>query len=699
MELFLHVLIIRVLFSSSRFDSRFTSYRRMPSLKMAAPDDPFDQWPSPDSLDLEASYRELSRLLEWEEANLGVPANSPPCSPSSSDSDNEDEPNEANESNALCIAENPNTASQSNQLCSLESRRLALRRKAMELSRSRIRNIHILNFPAEILHNIFSSALTHPAKYGYPHDSLRNYIRNIRHSLPSIRLACRLFNQFASPYLINGGTLGVKLDQVSLDRIEGFSANPLIATAIREVVVNLDYCPQQLATDVMKFKEYMLSKFEYMQDLCDEEIIYDLDDPLDNQHPMTKYEVGACNFRAIQTQWHTINESTATNIPSHHQFGRDLVDCYRQYQVQQKRQLELITSGSFVRAIASAVSRLPRFSRLVIDTSCSERDILAIDPLISRNGFRRFMTRPLNWCEIEDVTCGAYLPPARILTELPVALHRAGMSRYELSISCFPVISPLSAIWPPEPQPGSENPRIGMDRNWGARLHSACQGLTKFAFMPEKWTIFSSGYRYTAVEIEHLHIYLSAAICSPDLEELWLSLGSFAPAVREQASFIMGDTVSGSSKSFCEIGAVLNTVIHPLTRMKRFSLSSASLDPEELERFCNLLERVQSLHLNTVRLTGSWASVLDALRSRFALGGKSTACSVTFSRLHGGQLNGHDIGYPEPEDQPDNQQWDDENWVPPPISDRSWERFMGKARRLENYVLGREEEMSNPLCS
>lgn len=57
----------------------------------------------------------------------------------------------------------------------------------------------------------------------------------------SARLTCRRFNEAASPFLL--ATIRVRVDQRSLDRVEAFVANPLVASGVRCVTLDLSAYP------------------------------------------------------------------------------------------------------------------------------------------------------------------------------------------------------------------------------------------------------------------------------------------------------------------------------------------------------------------------------------------------------------------------------------------------------------------------
>ena len=81
------------------------------------------------------------------------------------------------------------------------------------------------------------------------------------------------------------------------------------------------------------------------------------------------------------------------------------------------------------------------------------------------------MAAPHNWRAIEELEGGAgELAPAKVLSELPIAIYKAGTALLELHISCFPLKSNHSALCPGRHDcPGPA---------W-ADFHAACQYLEK----------------------------------------------------------------------------------------------------------------------------------------------------------------------------------------------------------------------------
>ena len=626
---------------------------------MESPSDPFTDWPPPATLDLETTYRELSRLLAWEEeANLWVPASPPPSHES------------LHSQNTTGTSGNSSSSPQApDEGYFVESRRLALRTRAMELSRGRIRQLSILSVPPELLHDIFHFTFRydHLPQYGA---KCRDQIRN---SACQIRLTCRTFDQFTSPYLIHENTLTVKLTQDSLDRLECFARNNHISKAIRKVILVLDYRPENLATDISAFSTFMLDLLRAKDIYCRDQMGTFLESPGDEHLPCAAAIV---NFEHMQMAWGLGPTDRRYYLSRCDEYRKTLLDAHAEYRVEHRKQMELITTGSFVNTVSSAIARLPNFRELIFSTSDrymygKGEDSGTLEPLLDNQELFKFLTRPLTWPENEKA-CATNLPPARILTELPIALHSAGVSKYHLYINCFPNRSSMSSIWPP--QPSSHNPPMSNTIN-EAILRAACRNLTGFWFVPFD-DIYLEHEDGDPLDKEQLWLYLSCAIANPNLELLGLDMSAYV-------------LESLDRDRSCNIGSFLDSIECSFPRLKVFALMSISLNPGQLERFCHLIgDKLEFVTLSYLHLDGSWAGVVDAMRGRFLTGNNSRRRSIYLETLYGDDLHGKDIT-------------NDSNWdsYSGPYLDSTSANKWRKGKILEAYIMDTNETAKNPLRS
>ena len=133
--------------------------------------------------------------------------------------------------------------------------------------------------------------------------------------------------------------------------------------------------------------------------------------------------------------------------------------------------------GSFVNILASSMSQLEHCRSLhFVDGIDRYLDSYRKNPnliLTNTEELSQFMITPQDWRTIEKLEGGAELIPAKILSELLIAIHHAGTTLQELHISCFPLLSNYSMISPDR--------QDRLNPAW-ADLCAACQQLERFTF-------------------------------------------------------------------------------------------------------------------------------------------------------------------------------------------------------------------------
>jgi hypothetical protein len=117
----------------------------------------------------------------------------------------------------------------------------------------------------------------------------------------------------------------------------------------------------------------------------------------------------------------------------------------------------------------------------------------------------RSMTTPHDWRTIEELEGEVELVPAKIISELPIAIHRAGSTLREIHINCFPVRSNYSMICPDR--------QDRLNPAW-ADLDAACQHLDEFRFGSGTLKHFHNGDNHDPARGQsYMEKYLGA--CSP----------------------------------------------------------------------------------------------------------------------------------------------------------------------------------------
>ncbi len=183
-----------------------------------------------------------------------------------------------------------------------------------------------------------------------------------------------------------------------------------------------------------------------------------------------------------------------------------------------QEQLALLEDGSFVKSLASAVARMGNVASLLINDQMVAKRYHSLhwldttyNPLPPREPrpdvLPRFLSAPLNWRAIaNEAKAPTDLPTARLLWELPIALHQADTPLRELQINIIPRHGYFSIL-----SPGAYYPPDRAAATWAA-LADACEHLEAFVFRP------GIHYQQTAEDDKtYLDAYLTAVLgrCAP----------------------------------------------------------------------------------------------------------------------------------------------------------------------------------------
>ncbi|KAI8719687.1 hypothetical protein NCS52_00750000 [Fusarium sp. LHS14.1] len=192
------------------------------------------------------------------------------------------------------------------------------------------------------------------------------------------------------------------------------------------------------------------------------------------------------------------------------------------------------------------------------------------------------------------------LPQAKILSELPIALHKAGVSlQYFHLSSCLPVRSNLSDI--------CSGLDISPDAAIWHDLQAAFQQLKGFELESVGWEYHKESQMFDVPPKERAFIeaYISTVLSGQCLENVEVDLSGYA----------LGDRGSGWTEP-CYIPGAFASINWP--RIKYLDIKGLAFTEEELERFCrNLSPFLDDIFLEMINLwDGSWARALDILREK-----------------------------------------------------------------------------------
>jgi hypothetical protein len=584
------------------------------------------------TLSLDEIYQELSRLDAFEHFISSKQGKDDPDNP---DKDVKDDTNAEKDS------EDDLETRKDTVLRDIDTRRIALRAGAMELSRAKIGPITIVDLPADILLQVFGyfqdARIGRQARIdwgslprGCKQDIAR---RTARETIRQIRLVCSLFNDLASPLLCP--ILRVDLDQESLNGAVELCKRPRIAQGVHAIQVGLQYRPEELVSDCPRFKDYCKQQLYEVAHRCDWLGGYESGETVCPED-QSEYGEAKRNYHKICDSWDAYfysdegdkNDDVAeAEVDEHVEI---FVRGYNEYCKKHEEQLQLITSGSFVTTLASCISQLPKTITLGFTDKMEplfdwyNPSILLRDTSLLPGK----MSAALEWEKIDDLRHGGYpllergakLTPARILFDLPVAIHKAGIKLRYLYLGPFPWRVGFSLLCP-DTVSNPTDPAAWLD------LQAACSSL---------WTVdFGMNYAKLCVRHEHLRPeeryyvdqYLRTVLCSADLKTVSLDLRSFG----------LSDGRT-TMEGWYDIGPVLSAVNWP--RIEDMAISHVSATQDELERLCSWLgPSTRYVALRTIHLLdGSWEGILRTLDERVRTTFREQNVSVHLRRLTGGEF-------------------------------------------------------------
>ncbi|MBE3048109.1 hypothetical protein IMZ48_37515 [Candidatus Bathyarchaeota archaeon] len=447
-------------------------------------------------------------------------------------------------------------------------------------------SLKVTDLPPEIHHEIFShfkdARMGRPGRVDWHWNENYDDLPAKRHAIANSRLTCRLFHQLATPMLLP--TVRVKLEQPSLDRLDEISRIPAVAGSVRGLEIILAYRPKEIATDI---RGLVVTK---MKDVMRERD----PDPFGNVMEMVQAWVDYAGDPTVDT---TGDEHKTL-----------LRESFAEYQRLHAEQDGLISSGAFVDGIAAAVARMPLFGSILFN----DEDVYAGHPKREEREeseepdppppLHLSLTAAEKWAAVEAMESlearRAPLPPARILSDLPVAIHAAGATLREIGVNCFPMTG------------GAEG--TGAIRNLDA-LRAACQQLEEVVF----WPLADPRRTYVAEARGQITGYLSALLSGRSLETL---------SVR----------VAGITKGYGPVGPALGGLDG--TRLRTACIEQAQLTQAEWDGFCaGIGGQLRELTLANMRLAeGEWEPSMGVLRGKMLDGAEGGDLELMLLRLSGG---------------------------------------------------------------
>ena len=351
-----------------------------------------------------------------------------------------------------------------------EPRRQLLRSRALELSRSGLRPLKITELPLDVLHIIFNdfqdATITQGLDWRSVWPTPRIWERRFRRQIvANFRLVCRLFYRLATPLLFP--VLRIQLTQASLDFVEKISTAPDIAAGVRGIEISFGYRPKEYADSIERFKTVRfgaLSKFEAQcrEDLQDSDV-FTGSEGLGREAYL---EEALDNYADICHEWEKYVRATGrgeTHVGALSEYQDIFQKGYAEYCRLQKEQQDLLQDGSFATSLAAAAARMPNLHCFNFVDGCDLDDLtddFAYDHVydhvdfLNKNGSLSWlMSVPVSIRDIqkeslkpEDKVCN--LECLRLLWELPITLHRTGVSVTHIRISKLPGFTNLPMVYP-----------------------------------------------------------------------------------------------------------------------------------------------------------------------------------------------------------------------------------------------------------
>ncbi|KFY70256.1 hypothetical protein V499_09318, partial [Pseudogymnoascus sp. VKM F-103] len=432
-----------------------------------------------------------------------------------------------------------------------------------EYPRDKTPPLNILHLPLDILYIIFAHLNEERLYIKYCVAREDTDIKTIQNA----RLVCSLFNRLASPLLCPVVT--VELNQTSLNLVDEISRSPLIASGVRIIHVGLLYRPKGVAESLQFFKNWRGGDIDALLIQCGNRAFESRGDLYD-EDKVTLYTKAVADCGAIISAWDKYSVSPADGAPIDAEslgYQEILLQGYEEYLQKQEEQYRLITDGSFVNTLASAMARMGHCAyvhfhdRITFNDSYTppkDPALISTDP----SELLRFLAAPVDWREIEEMDNSTALAPARILSELPIAIHKAGAAVSAITLHCFPTTNNYPMICP--------DPRGPNKFSW-PDLRAACQHLAEFDL---QWEDQPLRYRHLLYK-EQVPIdnYLYAMLSGQAMEIVNMSF----------ENFVVNDGDKNEIKGLYHIGTVLAAINWP--RIKELRLSYVSFHQGEVEAF------------------------------------------------------------------------------------------------------------------
>jgi hypothetical protein len=404
------------------------------------------------------------------------------------------------------------------------------------------------------------------------------------------------------------------------------SKNPLIIKGLQGIQLSLAYRPPELARDIAKYMRNKLETltFEVFPHCQIETESLDKSSTTQQNNPRG-YRLFECldEYEALSAEWETHIQGQDSSIlpqnPGSYQYI--LRQSFESYKHLHEDQCELLMSGSFVHAIASATAKTQHPIALNVhdhifwysdDNDFSNEDYCT-ELIFDRAKLSRLLLQPHSWEALEIMPESPVILPIRILVDLPIAINEAGGCLNSLSLDCF------SSAWKKVPM---AYPHGDSSESLWSQLGAACQQLRVFEFggwiMNEQC---STRHNVKSEEKFYVDKYVSVMLTSPRLECATIDMACF---ILEEGNYELQTYLPQNTSSSLQV----------------LALEYSYLSQKDLEALCRLIgPNPSSVQISvTTLLDGSWSNAFEILRSQFKPFSRNRECRVSFYHLAGGEI-------------------------------------------------------------
>jgi hypothetical protein len=481
-----------------------------------------------------------------------------------------------------------------------------------------------------------------------------------KETMQSLRLTCRRFYHCTSPRLLS--RLRLSLDQKSLDLAAAVASNPLLAAGVRSVEVQLSYRSRKLAADLAAFLGFpkpILWKYEDDLDDCPDLFEWPERESKENEHdtsgsdsydeeeqahiPTEQYESLKSRYRALFTALDRLSTSTdpttSDDGPLVEEFRATLLRSWEAYRHEQQKQHDLVTSSAFVRELTKAVSHMQNADTFWFHDHAPQTDPRDVERCISvvsdPSILDGILTAPLTWRVAEELDDD--LVPARILSELPISLHQAGVSPRHLHIDCCPTNNQRALC-------GVRNPNGHMNANgrgWDS-LRAASHALRTVRFGGDQ-DMIRKPIRLTSIAGDDKRCmdgFLGAILSGRALQDIAVDLYAFGLEGGDHPTD-RSDRADGQPKGYYCVEDMLASLPEELPRLRRMHFHQVAMGQKTLERLCRLVGRAggEASFIGIDLVDGKWHPLKQLLADKRGV--------VRMARLSGGEFGRRVVDWAE----------------------------------------------------